>query len=247
MPASAANIDRVLVGRKPDGTNHSRPEDRVRIVPLPSIGHVHADRQVRHILVEAPPTCPLRPEDIQWAFSSLELTDADTGVVVANLVRTDDQSFLGHYGIGAEGAYRVWRTVTPAALPEEVRRRRIDPARKFEQAKAGTERKQEEIRATAAVCQALRHAGVRTALANVRLQREPHEDNGRRVEEFAEEPRFGKHRLWHVQVDFRAPLTGPLTIGDGRFLGLGVLAPVIQSPGVYTFALEIETHGGSGC
>jgi CRISPR-associated protein Csb2 len=244
IPSSASNIDRVLVGRKPDGTNDCLPEDRVRIVPLPSIGHVHADRQIRRILVEVPATCSLRTDDVHWAFSGLELTNSDTGAVV-NLVRTDDQSFLSHYGIGVEGAHRVWRTVTPAALPEEVRRLRIDPGRKLEQAKAGSERKQEQIRATAAVWQALRHAGVRSELESIRLQREPLEGNGRRAEEFAQEPRFSKHRLWHVEVKFRTPIAGPVTMGDGRFLGLGVMAPLIQANGIFTFAVESGLVGSA--
>src|SRR5581483_702456 len=55
MPARAADIDRALVGHKPDGTNDCPPESRVRIIPLPSIGHMHADREIRRVLVETRP------------------------------------------------------------------------------------------------------------------------------------------------------------------------------------------------
>jgi CRISPR-associated protein Csb2 len=238
MPARAADIDRSLVGHKPDGTNDCPPESRVRIIPLPSNGHVHADREIRRVLVEAPPGCLLHPNDIQWAFSGLDLIDQDGGEILATLIRTDDDSFLGHYGGKDDRAYCLWRTVTPAVLPESVRRRRIDPARKAQEAKAGGERRAEQERAAAAVGQALRHVGVREATHTVRVQREPFEANGRRVEDFAEGTRFEKRRLWHVEIGFSAPIQGPLTIGDGRFLGLGVMAPVIQERGVYAFAIE---------
>jgi CRISPR-associated protein Csb2 len=119
--------------------------------------------------------------------------------------------------------------VTPAALPESARRRRIDPARKDQEAKAGTEREREQVRAAAAVYQALRHAEVRLRPEVIRVQREPFEANGERAETFAEGTRFSKHRLWHVEVEFRDGVQGPLVIGDGRFLGLGIMTPLPET------------------
>jgi CRISPR-associated protein Csb2 len=237
MPSRAADIDRVLVGRKPDGTNDCPPESRVRIIPLPSIGHMHADREIRRVLVETPPGCLLHPNDIQWAFSGLDLSEPG-GEILATLIRTDDDSFLRHYGANDDRAYCLWRTVTPAVLPESARRRRIDPARKIEEAKAGRERRAEQERAAAAVGQALRHARIREGVKTIRVQREPFEANGQRIEDFQLGSRFEKHRLWHVEIEFSAPVQGPLTIGDGRFLGLGVMAQVTQAGGVYAFAVE---------
>jgi CRISPR-associated protein Csb2 len=238
MPSRAADIDRVLVGRKPDGTNDCPPESRVRIIPLPSIGHMHADREIRRVSVETPPGCLLHPSDIQWAFSGLDLSEPDGGQILATLIRTDDDSFLGHYGAKGDRASRLWRTVTPAVLPESAQRRRIDPARKVQDAKGGRERWTEQERAAVSAGQALRHARIREGVNTIRVQREPFEANGRRVEQFVEGSRFEKHRLWHVEIEFSAPVEGPLTIGDGRFLGLGVMAPVVQAKGVYAFAVE---------
>lgn len=220
LPAHAADIDRVLVGRKPDGTNDCQPKNRVRIIPLSSVGHIHADRQIRRVLVEVPPSCPLRPDDVQWAFSGLDVVAPDT------LIRTEDRDFLRHYGIEDDNTHTRWRTVTPAALPESAQRRRVDPARRDQEAKTGMERKQEQVHAAAAVCQALRHAGVRLRPEVIRVQREPFEGNGERAEAFAEDTRFSKHRLWHVEVEFHEGIHGPLVIGDGRFLGLGIMTPV---------------------
>ncbi len=81
-------------------------------------------------------------------------------------------------------------------------------------------------RAAAAVIQALRHAGLSGQSQAVRVQREPFEPNGSRVEPFAGNTRFSKHSLWHVEIEFTTPVSGPLVIGNGRFLGLGLMAPV---------------------
>lgn len=73
---------------------------------------------------------------------------------------------------------------------------------------------------------ALRHAGIRAAPTDIRVQREPFQRRGTRAEHFATGSRFSKHALWHVEIQFREPVPGPLVIGDGRFCGLGLMEPV---------------------
>lgn len=65
------------------------------------------------------------------AFSGLDVIDPDTREVKGNLVLSEADPTLGHYGIdnGTLGSHRIWRTVTPAALSERATRRRIDPVR----------------------------------------------------------------------------------------------------------------------
>ncbi|GAB4122352.1 MAG: hypothetical protein Kow001_20390 [Acidobacteriota bacterium] len=77
-------------------------------------------------------------------------------------------------------------------------------------------------------------------METVRVQREPFEHNGARVEPFAEGTRFDKHRLWHVEIEFREPVIGPLVLGDGRFLGLGLMAPVGSPPSRVAAAAAFE-------
>jgi len=222
-----AEIARVLIGRKPDGTNDGPASERVAIVPLPSIGHPHADRAIRRVLIRVPAGCSLRTDDVSWAFSGLKPIDVQTGeeypIVVTPAGSLD---MLRHYGTGEEARAYTWRTVTPAALPSSGSRRRIDPARKTTEAKSGEEKRQELARAAGAVIQALRHAGVRVPVQAVQVQREPFEGNGERAEAFSRGTRFPHQRLWHVQISFSEPVSGPLVIGDGRFLGLGVMAPL---------------------
>jgi CRISPR-associated protein Csb2 len=226
LPDRSTEIERFLVGRKANGADEGRTSLRVRILPLPSIGHHHADRAIRRVLVEVPAGCPIRADDVFWAFSGLELVDPETGEVLDAIVTpTDDEGMLSHYGIG-ERDYCVWRTATPIALPESASRRRIDHERGLADAKNGFERAAEQRRAAGAVVHALRFAEVRAWADSIRVQREPFESNGERVEAFAPGTRFAKERLWHVEIAFREPIAGPLVIGDGRFIGLGVMAPV---------------------
>lgn len=237
MPNRLHDVDRHLVGRKPDGSNAVPAESRVRIIAIPSIGMRYADRAIRRLLVEIPAACPLRSEDVRWAFSGAELFDPHTGEVKDVLLSPSaEDDMLRHYGVGA--AARVFRSVTPVVLPEEGKRRRIEPSRKPAEAKRGLERVLEVAGARATVVQALRHAGVRAPAESVRLQREPFDGAGSRVEPFAEGTRFDKERLWHVEIAFGVPVEGPLLLGDGRFLGLGLMAPVRDVvPGAHAFAI----------
>lgn len=237
MPNRLNDVDRHLVGRKPDGSNAVPAESRVRIIAIPSIGMHYADRAIRRLLVEIPAACPLRSEDVRWAFSGAELIDPDTGEVKDVLLSPSaEEDMLQHYGVGA-GA-RVFRSVTPVVLPEEGKRRRIEPTLELAEAKRGLERVVEISGARAAVVQALRHAGVRAPAESIRLQREPFDAAGSRVEPFAAGTRFEKERLWHVEIAFGKPVEGPLLLGDGRFLGLGLMAPARDVvPGVQAFAI----------
>jgi CRISPR-associated protein Csb2 len=240
----AATIDCVFISRNAKEADKAA---RIRILPLPSIGSPYVVRSVRRVLVEVPPNCPLPAEDVAWAFSDLLVSDQvhrDTGELVGetSLVPTDDFGMLRHYGIdaGKSESHRRWRTVTPAALPLQAARRRIDPGRlreelqaargsvgmQLKEAKASSERLNEESRAAAAVVQALRHAGASARPDTIRVQREPFEGRGARAEAFANGTRFSKERLWHIEIAFAQPVRGPLVIGDGRYLGLGIMAPL---------------------
>ena len=235
LPAKSRDIERVLVGRKANGADDGPTAQRVKIVPLPSIRHVHVDHGIRRVLVEVPVGGPLRSDDVNWAFAAQELAEPIGGEPI-DVTPSEAEGMLKHYGV--DDRFRIWRTVTPAALPESVRRRRIDPTRVAEEAKGGAERSDEQKRTAAAVFHALRHAQVRCRPDEIRVQREPFEANGQRAEGFAIGTRFAKERLWHVEIRFNEPVAGPLVIGDGRFLGLGVMAPVHRVQGIHAFTIE---------
>jgi CRISPR-associated protein Csb2 len=239
-PDAAAIVDRIFIGR--DAKEADKAE-RIRIVPLPSIGSPHVIPAIRRVLVEVPPNCPLPSTDIEGAFSGTlvsEEVDSKTGEVIeTRLLPAEDRDMLRHYGVDDRNRHRVWRSVTPLALSEGAARLRIDPERlrnelaaargaastNLKEPKSGAERLFEESRATAAVLRSLRHSGVAARAEAIRLQREPLTGRGARAEDFAPKTRFTKERLWHVEITFAEPLRGRLLIGDGRYLGLGLLTP----------------------
>lgn len=233
-------VSRILIGRDAKEADKTL---RIRILPLPSIGHAQVDRSIRRVLAEVPPDCPIRATDVAWAFSGLEIEppvpDTETGEVLSSsveLVPASDNSMLEYYGVGEGMSSRLWRSVTPLALPESAARRRIDPAKRQEQAKGGGERRSEHQRACHEVAQALRHGGFCHRVAGLRVQREPFEARGERAEAFAAGTRFAKERLWHVEIEFAEPVSGPVVLGSGRYLGLGLMAPLRKAEGVFSFA-----------
>jgi CRISPR-associated protein Csb2 len=213
----AALVDRYLIGR-PSDAGHVPHDQRIRLIPIPSIGFIHADHGIRRLLVEVHSGCPLPAEDVFWAFSGLTV---EGGI----LATASDKSMLHHFGVGRD--HVIWRTVSPIALPSG--RRRIDPHRPNEEAKHGNERGEEQRRAAAALVQAIRHAGIAARAESIRLQREPFHAKGERVESFAPGTRFPKERLWHAEIAFAEPVSGPLILGDGRYCGLGLLAPLMDA------------------
>lgn len=234
-------VEKVLIGRNATEADKTQ---RIGIIPLPSIGHVHADLGIRRVLVEVPPDCPIRADDVAWGFAGLEITapvlDEETGEILTSpveLVKAEDDSMMAHYGVAETCATRLWRSVTPLALPEDAKRRRIDPANRREEAKAGKERVEEQKRACHAVIQALRHAGLREKVVGLRVQREPFYAKGERAETFATGTRFSKHRLWHVEIEFAEAVSRPLLLGNGRYSGLGLMAQVQQVEGVLAFSV----------
>lgn len=240
LPQHAAEIKRVLIGAAATDADKAA---RVRIVPLPSTGHHHVDPSIRRVLIEVPPNCPIGADDIAWAFSGLVVeagaVDPETGEITGEtrLVPAGERTMLTHYGVDTDERHRQWRTVTPAALPETAARRRIDPHRLREETKGGHERAREQHVATTAVLQALRHVGNDAQVSTIRVQREPFDAKGARAEAFAPGTRFAKERLWHIEIVFAEPIVGPLLLGDGRYLGLGLMAPVQRVEGIHSLSI----------
>ena len=233
LPEREADIERVLVGRKRDGADAGRVEERVRFIPLPSIGHAHADQSIRRVLVQVPASS-LAEDDILWALKGRPLLDAEPGELDdTTLAEVAGDDMVERYRVNA----REWRSVTPLALGSTARHR-IEPARRLDKAKSAADREAEERAARHAVAQALRHAGVEASLVHAHVQREPFDTHGTRAERFAEGTRFARQTLWHVELELDREIRGPLVLGDGRFLGLGVMAPKVER-GV--FALHVET------
>ncbi len=220
FPSKAAQIEHWLIGRNADGSNGGRADQRIRLIPLASIGHAHADHGIRRVFVITPANCPIRADDWSWAFNGVELGE---GGSLGRVSSNDDTAFIQHYGI--DHAAADWHTITPVALPASAMRRRIEPSRRLAEAKNASERANEQHQACLAVLTALRHAGFNLDVLDITVQRESFQSHGSRAEAFAPGSRFAKECLWHVALKFTKQVQGPVVLGDGRYLGLGVFAP----------------------
>lgn len=117
--------------------------------------------------------------------------------------------------------------MTPLALPHHNR-----------QGRDGASRAAAEIHLSSAVVDALRHSGFPYHGVRVRVQPERFFRNGDLAPAFAS-GRFAAATLYHVQVTFPEPIKGPLVLGDGRWLGLGVMAPAFETPApVHVFRIS---------
>jgi len=225
-PDRTAMVERLLVGR---GAGPADIAQRPRLIPLPSIGSTHADNVIRRLLLEVPPDCPLPVTELRGALVGVPLNvNAETGEIQSDsrLVPAAEETMLRHYGLG-EGSQpaRLWRSVTPVALP----------GTRQQTARDGTARLAGEAAQAGAVRLALRQAGITEAVTAIRVQREPFTRQGERAEAFAHASRFAKASLRHVELRFAEPRRGPLLIGNGRWLGLGLFEPVAEHPRVIVF------------
>lgn len=226
LPEQFGLFERLIIGR---GAGPADLAQRIRLIPIPSIGALHTDPSIRRIMVEIPPDCPFRIDDLKWAFAGLEPCNPHTGEVWSGrLVSTEDFRMANRFTRMAQ----VFQSITPIVLAS-VQRGRVGTAGE----KTAEERSQEERQAVGAVNQALRHAGLRTRPSEIHVQREPFQIRGVRAERFADGSRFFKHVLWHVKLRFREAISGPMVIGDGRFCGLGLMEPVTDSCDVFVFNL----------
>lgn len=236
-PDGAAVIAAALVGRHPDGSWRRGQTGRVRILPLPTIGYFHADFRIRHLLVEVPTSCNLGSEQVAKAFSGLVFSVSQQANTAVILFAEADLGILHRYGIGTPTGSRWWQTVTPMVLPslprpeEKEGQTQGDPRVTDGPASLASQ-------GLAALRHALRHAGVSTPLARATFQGNKEEPGRPAIEVFADGTRFSPDRFRYAELVFNEPVRGPLVLGDGRFLGLGVLAPRQAFPEAHTFQVE---------
>jgi CRISPR-associated protein Csb2 len=216
LPDRAALVERFLIGR---GAETTDKVGRIRLVPLPSIGMTFTDPAIRRLLLAIPADCPLPADEVAAVFPGLDLALSDFSDDL-HLAEAADWRMVRHYGVAVAGERPVapaqaWSTVTPAALPLERSGGR----------NSGADRLAVEVQAAQAVRTALRQAGITAQPTSIRVQREGWGRRHAHADSFARSPRFPARRLWHVSIAFAEPVSGPMVIGDGRYLGLGLMAP----------------------
>ena len=181
-------------------------EHRIRVAPLPTVGHRHADGCIRRVML----TAPMGVHADAWADVVARLAGAalvrerarGAAGVLAPLKSADTvlRTFRAHA--------QAWTTATPVVMPGcDHRRGRPRPHR--------------------ALRRLLRHAGIAEALvASATLEPAPRLAGSAPAHRYQRPRHLAHFPVHHVSVTWRTALAGPLALGAGTGYGLGLLVPV---------------------
>ena len=107
LPNETAFFERLIIGRNAGPADLAQ---RIRLIPIPSIGAPHTDPSVRRIMIEIPPDCPIRKDDLKWAFAGLQPCDPNTGEVwPGSLTSTDNSQMADRFAQPGQ----AFRSMTP--------------------------------------------------------------------------------------------------------------------------------------
>ncbi|HID75040.1 MAG TPA: type I-U CRISPR-associated protein Cas5/Cas6 [Planctomycetaceae bacterium] len=177
---------------------------RFSYLPLPTIGHEHADGMIRRLLIAEPyggdGSCA------RWAQNRLRnqtLRDIDGNECgeLLDLWRSGSEAMIQRY----VGEGEVWSTVTPVILPG------------FDD---GKHTKAEKLFLTA-----VKQAGLPLeAFAELALRKAPFWPRSQHPRSYHRPDYLKSLPAWHAWIRFREAICGPVAIGAGRHCGLGVFA-----------------------
>jgi len=200
-------IDREIKGHPKESTN-----ERVSILPLPTIRKGPTDGRIRRIMLAQPyDSNGMLCERLGRLFDGQELTafsedDRFPPIFLERITRRD--TVLPYY----TGISRVWASVTPVLLPgyDDRKEHHGDHQKRL-------------ARAEQLVCKALRHAGIAIP-AYVELSHVPCWTGSLHAQEYNPREKLAHYPRWHVRLTFERPWMGPLVIGAGRHCGFGLFA-----------------------
>jgi CRISPR-associated protein Csb2 len=211
----------VISGHRPDGRPSLDPH--LAVLGLPFVAHEQATGQLLGLAVVAPTEISpdARAQVLaalgRWVDAGAQLTLGRQGVV--HLERALDGTKLVGLRRGTwSGPSTRWVTATPLALPNH-------PGDLV----AGTSsaRRRAWARAGDAVVRACGHVGLPEPV-DVEVSLAPILQGSERARRFPAFKQGGNARaLVHAAVTFDDPVAGPLVLGSGRFLGLGLMRPVV--------------------
>jgi CRISPR-associated protein Csb2 len=191
-----------VAGHVEQGSDETPP--RFSYLPLPSIGHDHADGMIRRLLIAE----PFGGEGVhaKWAGRRLRnraLQD-DRGNergVLLDLWRHSSYRLVDLYVRESQ----CWCSVTPVILPG------------FDDG--------DQMKAERLFLKAVAQAGIPIAAVDwVALRKAPFWAGAAHPRQYLV-PEYMRHfSRWHAALCFRAPIPGPLSLGVGRHVGLGLFA-----------------------
>jgi CRISPR-associated protein Csb2 len=219
-------ISRVVRGKRDESSTN--PHRQFSYVPLPSIGHAHADAMIRNIMIVAPLGMGRELNYLTEQLNGQALepegdAESSKGDSTPCLPRRIElQKFTPPRGkFIAEcylGTSRVWHTVTPVIL-DGHNDKKAEKTIKLIQA-------------------ALQRSGIETP-CTFTWQSIPFLKNCLTAHKYDQDGRHtGYHRpahlsdqtAIHVRLTFDHPVPGPLIIGSGRHCGFGLFSAVLENP-----------------
>lgn len=216
-----------LSGHLRDGTPSSRPH--AGFLALPSVGHAHADGRLMGVAVGMPDVLDGKSKlALLRAVGAWEQTASPLALTLGRQGVLEMERLIGTSSALVTLRAQLWRrpsrrwvSATPVALPTH-------PGRLT----GGTPsaRGAAWCRAEQAVVDSCRHVGLPEP-ADVVVSLDPLITGGllaSRFPAFHQRGRGGEpvaRRLVHASVTFDQPLAGPLVLGAGRYVGLGLMRP----------------------
>lgn len=215
-----------LTGHQADGRPLDRPH--VGFLALPFVGVQHADGRLMGVAIGLPDALdPDARTTVLRAIGTWERTDPTPRLTlgpygVLEMTRLAAPSeFMTLNPAMWRRRSRSWVSATPVALPRHPGNLN---------ARSGTARQRAWERAEHAVTAACRHVGLPEPI-EVTVSLQPFTSGpyaATRYPAFQQANgggTFVARRLVHVAVTFDRPVDGPLVLGSGRYLGLGLMRP----------------------
>ncbi|MGA7236616.1 MAG: type I-U CRISPR-associated protein Csb2 [Bryobacteraceae bacterium] len=205
MNGFADDLIATLIAGHPPAETESH--EQFSYIPLPSIGHGHADAMIRRVMIAAPFGQDVALDQLAEQLDGVQLKP-ESGAPGPILDRVRSDGVVRRY----LDAHRVWATVTPVILPGHDDHK---PAKTFK-----------------LIERALAQSGIDESceftwgpLPNFKncLTARKYDHNRRRTGYYR--PAYLESlSAVHMRVAFREPFAGPLAIGAGRHCGFGVMA-----------------------
>jgi len=189
--------ERYVAGHASDRNDRS---PRFSYLPLPTVGHQHADGMIRRMLIAEP--YGGQGTQVRWAAQRLRnriLVD-DRGQEQALLLNMETDDYV-------VGAYlreaRMWSSITPVILPG------------FDD---GKQEKAERL-----LLKAVQQAGLPgEAIEEIVLRKAPFWPGSQHPRLYCRPAYLRDLPAWHVRISLCESIPGPLAIGPGRYCGLGL-------------------------
>lgn len=206
-------IERYIAGHRPEGETDHR---QLSYLPLPSIGHEHADQIVRRVMIAAPVGDDAWLEHVAHRLAGQRLqSDPERGADFGDaglpmLARVSRDNISRHY----MGPAKRWASVTPVILPGHDDRKPYKTRKLIEAALAQSDIEQPcEFEWSA-------HSLFRKSFSAHKY------DQDRKPIGYIRPDHLLTQTAVHLKLQFSHDLRipGPLAIGAGRHCGFGLMA-----------------------